>query len=364
MTEMALYDPAEAARLFEHTAPRPLSVVSLAGGRAALAAADRRLGLALSADEMDYLLESFARLGRDPTDVELMMFAQANSEHCRHKIFNAKWIIDGKPRADSLFAMIRHTHARNPAGVLSAYRDNAAVIGRLTRGALLPRSVLGHLPRESRADRHPHEGGDAQPPDGNFALPGGRHRLGRGDPRRGCDRAWREAEGRAHRVFGIESAHSRLRAALGAGLWRAGAHRLRTRHHDRRSDRGGLLQQRVRAAGDLRLLPHFRAARRRGSAGARPRLPQAHHDRRWSGECAPRARAKARRTHRSAARRAGRASDAHRPGRRCRIVARQRQLQCRPRLCLGTTRQPGDPAPRPGSDRPLLVTRGPTIPSC
>ena len=72
--------------------------------------------------------ESFARLKRDPTDVELMMFAQANSEHCRHKIFNASWIIDGEPRAESLFAMIRHTHAVSPAGVLSAYRDNAAVI--------------------------------------------------------------------------------------------------------------------------------------------------------------------------------------------------------------------------------------------
>ena len=128
MTEMALWEAADAARLFEQTRPQPLAMVSLAGGRAALIEADRRLGLALSADEMDYLLESFARLQRDPTDVELMMFAQANSEHCRHKIFNARWIIDGAPRADTLFGMIRYTHERNPAGVLSAYRDNAAVI--------------------------------------------------------------------------------------------------------------------------------------------------------------------------------------------------------------------------------------------
>jgi phosphoribosylformylglycinamidine synthase len=128
MTEDALLDPQEARRLFEHAAPRPFERVSLAGGRAALEAADRRLGLALSADEMDYLLGSFALLGRDPSDVELMMFAQANSEHCRHKIFNARWIVDGQPREESLFAMIRHTHARNPAGVLSAYRDNAAVV--------------------------------------------------------------------------------------------------------------------------------------------------------------------------------------------------------------------------------------------
>jgi phosphoribosylformylglycinamidine synthase len=128
MTEMALLDARAAARLFEHARPAPLTTVALAGGRAALEAANERLGLALSADEIDYLLASFAQLERDPTDVELMMFAQANSEHCRHKIFNAAWTIDGKRRGESLFAMIRHTHALHPEGVLSAYRDNAAVI--------------------------------------------------------------------------------------------------------------------------------------------------------------------------------------------------------------------------------------------
>jgi phosphoribosylformylglycinamidine synthase len=128
MTEMPLLDSAAAASLFEHAPPRPLARVSIAAGRAALAQANRTLGLALSGEEIDYLLEAFQRLRRDPTDVELMMFAQANSEHCRHKIFNADWIIDGEPRAESLFAMIRHTHAVSPKGVLSAYRDNAAVI--------------------------------------------------------------------------------------------------------------------------------------------------------------------------------------------------------------------------------------------
>jgi phosphoribosylformylglycinamidine synthase len=82
----------------------------LGGGREALTAANRELGLALSDDEIDYLLDSFSRLARNPTDVELMMFAQANSEHCRHKIFNADWIIDGAAQAKSLFAMIRNTH--------------------------------------------------------------------------------------------------------------------------------------------------------------------------------------------------------------------------------------------------------------
>ncbi len=128
MTEMAVLGTASAAALFEQAAPRPLGTVSLAGGRAALQAANEALGLALSPEEIEYLLESFGRLGRDPTDAELMMFAQANSEHCRHKIFNARWIIDGEERAASLFEMIRHTHASHPAGVLSAYRDNAAVI--------------------------------------------------------------------------------------------------------------------------------------------------------------------------------------------------------------------------------------------
>ena len=128
MTEMALYEAAEAARLFGHASPRPCKRIALSGGRSALEAANREMGLALSADEIDYLLASFRQAGRDPTDAELMMFAQANSEHCRHKIFNARWIIDGEAREESLFAMIRHTHARHPQGVLSAYRDNAAVI--------------------------------------------------------------------------------------------------------------------------------------------------------------------------------------------------------------------------------------------
>ena len=86
------------------------------------------MGLALSADELDYLEQSFSRLQRNPSDAELMMFAQANSEHCRHKIFNASWTLDGIEQDYSLFGMIRHTHKTSPDGVLSAYHDNAAVI--------------------------------------------------------------------------------------------------------------------------------------------------------------------------------------------------------------------------------------------
>jgi phosphoribosylformylglycinamidine synthase len=129
MTQVVLPELAAAAALFGQAQPRPFGRVDvLGGGRAALQAADAELGLALSDDELDYLVDSFTRLGRNPSDVELMMFAQANSEHCRHKIFNADWSIDGQAQAHSLFGMIRNTTAAAPHGVLSAYKDNAAVI--------------------------------------------------------------------------------------------------------------------------------------------------------------------------------------------------------------------------------------------
>ena len=129
MTESVFHDLDDAQVLFLHTKPRPfVSVDILNGGRAALVKANADLGLALSGDEIDYLVESFQALGRNPTDVELMMFAQANSEHCRHKIFNADWIIDGKSQDKSLFQMIRNTTEKSPQGVLSAYKDNAAVM--------------------------------------------------------------------------------------------------------------------------------------------------------------------------------------------------------------------------------------------
>lgn len=129
MTETVLSSADEAEGLFLRAEPRPLGTVDvLQGGRDALVASDQELGLALSGDEIDYLVESFRQLGRNPTDLELMMFAQANSEHCRHKIFNAGWVIDGHARPETLFGMIRTTAQRSPQGILSAYADNAAVI--------------------------------------------------------------------------------------------------------------------------------------------------------------------------------------------------------------------------------------------
>ena len=139
MTESVLASEAEAERLFAAAAPTPPRVVPVQReGKAALVAANREFGLALSADEIDYLAAHFLRVQQDPTDAELMMFAQANSEHCRHKIFNAAWTIDGKPQAQSLFQMIRHTHAQQPRGTLSAYEDNAAVMAGATAARWFP----------------------------------------------------------------------------------------------------------------------------------------------------------------------------------------------------------------------------------
>ncbi|GGE78987.1 phosphoribosylformylglycinamidine synthase [Streptosporangium jomthongense] len=144
MTQKVFHEMGGAQLLFSHEEPRPLERVSvLAGGRKALVDANRHLGLALADDEIDYLVKSFVSLERDPTDVELMMFAQANSEHCRHKIFNASWDIDGEGQEKSLFAMIRNTFEMNSEGVLSAYKDNASVIRGSRGGRFFPDPVTG-----------------------------------------------------------------------------------------------------------------------------------------------------------------------------------------------------------------------------
>ena len=129
MTQAVLATVAAASCLFRHAQPQAMqSVDILLKGKAALSAANTQMGLALAEDEIDYLYSRFSTLGRNPNDIELMMFAQANSEHCRHKIFNASWSIDGKPQLHTLFGMIRNTHDKSPQQVLSAYSDNAAVM--------------------------------------------------------------------------------------------------------------------------------------------------------------------------------------------------------------------------------------------
>ena len=128
MTQSVFGSNEELSVLFRHEEPRPFSSVPvISGGREALVEANRSLGLALAEDEIDYLVENFHKLGRDPNDIELMMFAQANSEHCRHKIFNASWEIDGEAKDRSLFRMIKNTFEMRSEGILSAYKDNAAV---------------------------------------------------------------------------------------------------------------------------------------------------------------------------------------------------------------------------------------------
>ncbi|MCF0254126.1 MAG: phosphoribosylformylglycinamidine synthase [Duodenibacillus sp.] len=136
MTETVLAPDADPARLFADVKGKPVAHVDVVGGgKAALEEANAAMGLALSPDEIDYLMKAYGEAGRNPTDVELMMFAQANSEHCRHKIFNARFTIDGVEQPDTLFGMIRETHKRAPQGTIVAYADNAAVF----KGSKVPR---------------------------------------------------------------------------------------------------------------------------------------------------------------------------------------------------------------------------------
>ena len=129
MTEQVFNDLNDAQKLYHSAQPAPLCTIDiLQGGIAALITANNAMGLALSSDEIDYLLENFNKIGRNPTDVELMMFAQANSEHCRHKIFNADWVIDGEAQDMSLFGMIRNTHKLNPGQTVVAYSDNSSIV--------------------------------------------------------------------------------------------------------------------------------------------------------------------------------------------------------------------------------------------
>lgn len=155
MTESALSSDPDPIQVFESLRGRPMRHVALgAQGRQALVEANREWGLALSEDEIDYLVAAFTQARRDPTDVELMMFAQANSEHCRHKIFNASWTLDGEARDESLFGMIRATHAAHPRGTVVAYSDNAAVLSGAPAWRLFPDRARGGLFTAIRRDIH------------------------------------------------------------------------------------------------------------------------------------------------------------------------------------------------------------------
>ncbi len=293
MVETVLPHLDDAATLFEQGAPRPLLTIDvLGGGRAELEHANTAQGFALAPDEIDYLCDAFTTLGRNPTDVELMMFAQANSEHCRHKIFNATWTADGAEAPRSLFGMIRHTYERgDTADVLSAYADNAAVIRgpRVRRFFPEPGSTRfaahdepTHIMMKVETHNHPTA---IAPYPGASTGSGGEIRD---EGAVGCG-----ARPKAGLV-GFSVSHLRV-----PGLVQPWEHddvgkprpdRVPVPDHDRRPDRRRRLQQRVRPAGHLRLFPHARAIRSR----PRPRLSQADHDRRRAGRGSRDARQEAR----------------------------------------------------------------------
>ena len=165
MTESVLATVEQAASLFSELPAQPMAQVDVqGGGRAALVAANTGFGLALAEDEIDYLVDAFTRLGRNPSDVELMMFAQANSEHCRHKIFNANFTIDGQAQPQSLFSMIRNTEKLNPQHTVVAYADNASIMEGTAIERFVPASgsqsyqkdsALSHVLMKVETHNHP-----------------------------------------------------------------------------------------------------------------------------------------------------------------------------------------------------------------
>ncbi|MEZ4369225.1 MAG: hypothetical protein R3B07_00310 [Polyangiaceae bacterium] len=233
MTQVVFGSDQELVSLFAHQAANTFNRFPVREqGRSALVRANQELGLALAEDEIDYLVNAFGELGRDPSDIELMMFAQANSEHCRHKIFKADWLIDGEAQAHSLFAMIQNTYNVTPEHVLSAYSDNAAVMegSPAARFFADPNSAEyisveepTHVLMKVETHNHPTA---ISPYPGASTGSGGEIRdegaTGRGaKPRSGTDRFLR-----------VEPAHPWFRAALGGHRrGQAGAHRQRPGHH-------------------------------------------------------------------------------------------------------------------------------------
>ena len=253
MTQAVVFDE-DFRALGDETVPRPLGSIPLQpDAAAALRDANVRLGLALSADEVDYLDAAYRELRRDPTDVELMMFAQANSEHCRHKIFNADWTIRGEPQPKSLFGMIRNTYQRtNGEGILSAYADNAAVVQGRVAHRLTPdqdrvyRRQRGPLHILMKVETHNHPTAIAPYP-GAATGSGGEIRdegaVGRGSkPKAG--------------LVGFTTSHLALDDGPEPGP-QARPNRFGDRHHARSAARCRGFQQRVRTPVPHRLLPHL-----------------------------------------------------------------------------------------------------------
>ena len=241
-----------------HREQKALGHIDVLGlGAAAIAAADRELGLSLAPDEIEYLVAEFKRLKRNPTDVELYMFAQANSEHCRHKIFNASWTIDGVKQPRSLFQMIRNTNEVSGENVLSAYRDNAAVIrgGRGGRFFPEPGDAAYAYHEEDihillKVETHNH-------PTAISPWPGAA--TGSGGEIRDEGATGRGAKPKAG-LCGFTVSNLNLPQApqpWERRLWAARAYCFAAGHHDRGPAGRGSLQQRVRQAGALRILSHL-----------------------------------------------------------------------------------------------------------
>ncbi len=355
MTEAVLFDENDTDILFRHAEPAPCASVDvLEGGRAALEAANRELGLALSDDEIDYLTENFTALGRNPVDIELMMFAQANSEHCRHKIFNANWIIDGQPQEKSLFGMIRASYQASPDGVLSAYSDNAAVVQGFRCGGFslirAPGSMSriaedAHLVMKVETHNHPTA---ISPFPGAATGAGGEIRdegaTGRGaKPKAGLcgfsvsnlripgyEQPWESDHGRPARL--VSALDIMIEGPLGAAAFN-------------------------NEFGRPNLCGYFRTFEAAGPGSAREgttRLPQTHHAGRRNRHDPRRACAQGRHPGRHADRRAGRARDADRSGRGSRLVDVERRERRGPGLRFRAARQRGDAAPGAGGHRCVL----------
>jgi len=302
MTESVARSRDAARALFDEHPGVPMAQVDVLGqGRQALVQANSDFGLALSDDEIDYLVEAFTRLQRNPTDVELMMFAQANSEHCRHKIFNARFTIDGVEQAHSMFGMIRNTEAVSPQGSVVAYSDNAAVMAGGPARLWLPqagesaapyvgREVTAHMLMKVETHNHP----TAISPFPGAATGAGGEIRDEGATGRGA----RPKAG----LTGFSTSHLRLPGTdePDAGLSQA--------HHDRR-----------RPGADHR------------GPDAQEGLPRGH-----------------------AAGAVGWPGHAHRHGRERGQFHGGRHEHCGPGLRLGAARQPRDPAPRAGGHQPLL----------
>ena len=353
------------ARCSRTFAPRPLATIPLlAQGRAALERANAALGLALAPDEIDYLDAGFRALGRDPTDVELMMFAQANSEHCRHKIFNADWI-DRRRRAgaEPVRDDPRTRTRRIRRARVVAYADNAAVIEGADGRRASIRARTDAIGAHARGDRtslmkvetHNH-------PTAISPFPGAA--TGSGGEIRDEGATGLGAKPKAG-LTGFTVSHLRIPGAAAAvgSATTASPDRIASAldDHDRGPDRRRGVQQRVRTARISR--GYFRTFEQEVDGEVRgyhkPIMIAG-----GVGNIRARSHAEARACRRRAADPARRPGHADRPGRRRGVVDGDRRQHRGPRLRFGAARQRRDPAPRAGGDRPLLAARATAIRSC